>query len=115
MNIGFYIDAAKKSNHPKHKHATIIIHNGDIVAIANNSHHEHAEVRAINVAKILGYKTKELTLISIAITKSGKLKMAMPCPTCTTYIEKNNIKNIFYSTVSQAIVKYNPYSPTWKV
>jgi len=98
------IMSASKSKHPRHRHSAIIFYQGEIVCIANNTHHEHAEVRAVNVANVLGYK-KNLTLISVAIDKAGKLKLAKPCMGCNVYISVRGVDTIYYSTREQRIVK----------
>lgn len=104
IGIANLVEAANKSSHPKHRHAAIIFHKDQIVAIANNNSEEHAEHRAIKIAKILGYKS-ELTLLSIAITKKGELKLAKPCNKCMAKISREKINNVYYTTKQQTIVK----------
>lgn len=95
-----YMSFVLKSDHPKHKHAALVFQDGELVTWANNTKEEHAEVRAIRIAKILGY-TDNLTLISIALTKAGRLKLAKPCVSCHWYIKICNIKTVLYSTREQ--------------
>ena len=96
---------ANKSNHPKHKHAALIFHNGELIAWSNNQGNSHAEWRAIQIAKIHGYK-EGLVLLSIAINKKGELKLAKPCKACQYYIGTcKMIKTVLYSTSKQTIVR----------
>lgn len=101
-----FVKLASKSTHPKHRHVALIFHEGILLAWSNNSREFHAEARAIEIAKILRYKTN-LTLISIAITKGGKLKLGKPCIKCQQKISRAKIKNVYYSTKEQMIVKWN--------
>lgn len=97
-------EIAANSTHPKHKHAALVFHNGELVGYANNLGNYHAEVRALQVAKMYGYKT-DLTVLSIRISKSGKLKLAKPCDSCMTYMRKRGIACILYSTDDGTIVR----------
>jgi len=104
-NIVGFVKLASKSLHPKHRHVALIFHQGVLLAWSNNSREYHAEDRAIEICKLLRYKSN-LTLISIAITKEGKLKLALPCVKCQAKIVKYRISNVFYSTSSQAIIRW---------
>lgn len=103
-----YTGIAIKSKHPKHKHAALLFKDGELIASGNNSKEQHAETKVIEVAKLLGYKTGEnLILISIALSKDGKFKLAKPCMACMVALKLYNIalRNIYYSTKKQRIVR----------
>lgn len=98
---------AKKSSHPKHKHLAILFHRdlGGILCYANNVNHQHAEVRVIEIAKLLGYRHGEnMFLLSIAITKAGGFKLAKPCKNCMKACSNYRIGKIQYSTHRQGIM-----------
>lgn len=98
------VEVADSSTHPKHKHAALIFHNGLLVGWANNQGNEHAEIRALKVCKILGYK-KSLTLLSVRISRAGKLKLAKPCGPCMVQIKKRGVACILYSTDDGMVVR----------
>lgn len=93
---------AMQSQHPKHRHAAIVFHDGFLIGWSNNKEGEHAEVRALVVAHLNGFKEK-LILISIAIDKEGRLKLAKPCEPCEKYCRKHGVINLYYSTREQTI------------
>ena len=101
----FYVNIAVKSTHPKFKHAAIIFHNGEMIAWANNKGNHHAEVRAIEVATLYGFK-KDLVLVSVRVTKNGRLALAKPCLGCLFHAKMKGIKTILYSTNKQTIIKW---------
>jgi len=98
------INAASLSSHPKHKHAAFVFHNGECVGWANNKENHHAEIRALEVAKLYGY-VRGLILLSIRIGKEGKLKLAKPCLSCFMYAKRHGVTMILYSTDKQSIIK----------
>jgi tRNA(Arg) A34 adenosine deaminase TadA len=96
---------AEQSTHPRHRHVALIFLEGILLASANNNVDNHAEARAIEVAKIVhGYIPDGCILVSIAITKAGKLKLAKPCKNCAIRIDNVGIKNVLYSTKEGRIV-----------
>jgi tRNA(Arg) A34 adenosine deaminase TadA len=113
IDVNLAIQLAGRSLHAKSKHAAIVFHKGEIIAIANNSKEKHAEIRALEIARInFGYLyeqgdffSTDAVLISIAITKTGKLKLAKPCPKCLAYLKLQEYKTIYYSTNNQTIIK----------
>lgn len=109
MDISLAIDLTCKSSHPKHRHSAILFGKNGIVAWANNRGNEHAEWRAIQIAKLLGIKEK-LILYSCAINKKGELKLALPCVGCQFSIKYSGIiKDVYYSTPMQTFIKM----PKW--
>lgn len=103
-NLKYYIELAKKSIHPRHRHVAIVYHNNKLICWATNNHHQHAEVKALETAALYGHRY-ELVLVSIAITKGGRLKLAKPCTSCYWYCRDNGVIEIYYSINEQAIVK----------
>ena len=99
-----YAKLAANSTHPKYKHAALVFHNGILVGWSNNVGKHHAEVRAITVAKMYGYKSN-LTLLSLRLGKEGTLRLAKPCNSCYLYCKKHGVTTILYSTDKQNIVK----------
>ena len=99
-----YVEICKLSKNPKNKHATVIFKNGTLICFANNSGKYHAEVKALQIAKIYGYK-RDLVLISLRVTKTGELTMAMPCPKCLRYIQQYKDITVMYSNEKGVIVK----------
>lgn len=104
-------NVALASTHLKHKHAALIFHDGTLIASANNCGSDHAEWRAIQIAKLKGFRkikdVHNLILISIAVNKQGKLKLAKPCNDCMYFLGEYGFvpKQIYYSTNNQTIVR----------
>jgi deoxycytidylate deaminase len=93
---------AGKSNHSSFMHAAILVKGGSIISTAANKGHKHAEVLCISKCANL----RGTTLISIRITKGGKLlAMAKPCPNCERFLKEKGIKTVFYSTSDRQIAK----------
>lgn len=103
---GLYVQLAKNSTHPKHKHVALIFVNGILVTFANNVSNNHAEIRALDRARLIfmGDYPDDLMLVSIAITKDGKLKLAKPCKRCEANIKRRGIKHVRYSTKAGRII-----------
>lgn len=113
IDKGIAIEAARKSSHPKHRHACLIFLRSELVVSQVNKGGSHAETRAIETFKLLypnyWFQPPDmLTLISIAITKDGRLKLAKPCRRCEIKIRKFGIVNIIYSTNNQTFERLNP-------
>jgi hypothetical protein len=101
-----YVTICFKSTHPKFKHAALVFHKEELVGYANNKGKEHAEVRALQVARLHGY-TKDLILISLRVTKTGRLALAKPCVGCLFYIKVHGgVSKIMYSNDKGRLVKW---------
>lgn len=112
IEINNLVGVAANSTHPKYRHAALVFIDGQLVGYANNKGNSHAEYRAIEVAKLHGYGRKypyfnnhNIILLSIRITKGGKLALAKPCIKCQRLCQKLGIKNILYSTNNHTIVR----------
>ena len=101
-------EVALKSNMLQ-KHGAIIVYKNKIISSGynekcdymNNNYSIHAEVSAIS--KIF-YNKKLLELCDIYVVRiapasfNNCLKNSKPCKNCTNFINKYNLKNIYYST-----------------
>ena len=96
---------AMQSTHRKYKHAALIFVNGILITFSNNTQEEHAETRALNIARMLGYKAYDMTLMSIRVLKNGNLGMAKPCKKCMRYIRMFRDVKILYSNAKGVIIK----------
>lgn len=106
LNDMGYAHLATKSTHPKHRHVALLFSQGTLLVWANNTKQMHAEERVITIAKMLNFNLKkDMTLISIAIRKDGKLKLGKPCAKCQAKIKQSKIKNVLYSTCDQKIIR----------
>ena len=91
------------------KHGAVIVYKNKIIASGynqicsymNNNYSIHAEVSAISK---LFYNKKLLELCDIYVVRIASatfdncLKNSKPCKSCTNFINKYNLKNIYYST-----------------
>lgn len=101
-------EIALKSN-MQQKHGAVIVYKNKIVATGyneicdymNNNFSIHAEVSAISK---MFYNKKLLELCDIyvvriaSVTFDNCLKNSKPCKNCTNFINKYNLRNIYYST-----------------
>ena len=91
-------------------HGAVLIYRGKIISRGYNYYHEHkhnsnykesvhAEVSAINNAlkKIHISELKKCELVIIRINKQGEHLNSKPCCHCQNFINKFNIKKVFYS------------------
>lgn len=91
---------------PKYNHVALIFCDGEMLASSNNNG-RHAEVGAIEVAKLfkLEFIADKLILISLRVTKRGILAMAKPCRNCQMAIKRFGIRKVMYSNEKGVIVK----------
>lgn len=101
-------EIALKSN-MLHKHGAVIVYRNEIIASGfnelcdymNSNYSIHAEVSAISK---LFHNKKILELCDIYIVRVASsrfdncLKNSKPCKNCTNFINKYNLRNIYYST-----------------
>ena len=101
-------EIAKQSN-MNQKHGAIVVYKNKIIASGfnyicdymNNNYSIHAEVSAISQ---MFHNKKLLELCDIYVVRiapsiyNNCLKNSKPCNSCSKFIKKYNIKNIYYST-----------------
>lgn len=101
-------EIAKQSNMLQ-KHGAIIVYKNKIIASGynyicdymNNNYSIHAEVAAISQ---MFYNKKILEFCDIYVVRIAPasydncLKNSKPCSTCSKFIKKYNLRNIYYST-----------------
>lgn len=90
------IAVARRSPHRFALHAAIIYRGGAIISTGYNHGTVHAEKSALS--KIWPNKRVGCRLLSIRITKTGLLRMALPCEECMALIKESGIRVIDYST-----------------
>ena len=101
-------EIALKSN-MQQKHGAIVVYKNKIIASGYNERCDymyenfsiHAEVAAISKLfhnkKIL--ESCDIYVVRIAcVTFDNCLKNSKPCKSCTNFIKKHNLRNIYYST-----------------
>ena len=100
-------DIAKLSN-MNHKHGACIVYKGKIISMScnystsflNNSYSIHAEVACIlNIKKLSRNILKECELYILRLSPlENTYKYSKPCEKCSQFINKYNIRKIYYST-----------------
>lgn len=83
---------ASRSPHPLHKHATIVMKGGAILAIGYNHDGRHSEIVALS--KLWPSKRIGCTIINIRIRRSGNIGISTPCESCSKYLKINKIKRV---------------------
>lgn len=86
--------ATEKSEHRNHRHATLVLRGGSLVAIGYNRSFQHSEVNALN--HLWPNKRAGTTLINLRITRGGLFGMARPCPECREYLKSNKVGKVIY-------------------
>lgn len=86
------IRLAKKSPHPLHKHATIVIRGGAVIAVGYNHDGIHSEIVALS--KLWPSKRRGCSIINIRIRRSGTIGISDPCVDCSIYLFKYGIKKV---------------------
>lgn len=100
---------AKKSTMKIATHGALVIlrnkiiargHNKYSVSLSPSTYSIHAEVAAINNAlmKVKRQDLRQAKLVVIRLTKEGCLSNSFPCKNCQDYINKFNIKRVYYSS-----------------
>lgn len=100
---------AEKSTLKIANHGALVIIRNKIIARGHNKYSHtlspssfsmHAEVVAINNAltKVKREDLRQAKLVVIRLTKEGCLSNSLPCKQCQDYINKFNIKTVYYSS-----------------
>jgi cytidine deaminase len=86
---------AKKSNHKKNLHATLIFRGSALLSAGYNHDGIHAEQVALGA--IWPNKRRGVHCINIMITKRlGKLGVSKPCEDCKQLLEDYGVKKVTY-------------------
>lgn len=86
---------AFKSDHEHFKHSALVLKGGNIISSAYNKGVKHAEQFALD--KLPPEQRKGCTVISIRVTKGGKLAMAKPCKKCEAYMRAHGVYAVEWS------------------
>jgi hypothetical protein len=86
---------AFKSDHEHFKHSALVLKGGNIISSAYNKGVKHAEQYALE--KLPPEARKGCTVISIRVTKGGKLAMAKPCKKCEAYMREHGVHAVEWS------------------
>lgn len=98
--------AALRSTHPLVFHAAQVRIGGAVVATAHNTAsrgeraYGHAETMACRMAYAAGHNLKGAAVVSIRVTRAGKLASARPCPVCMENMVALGVRKVVYSTVA---------------
>lgn len=101
---------AYRSTHSQFFHAAQIKIGGAVLATANNTSsyapnaYGHAETRVCRTARASGHTLRGATVISIRVTKTGKLANAKPCTQCVTNMREYGIRKVIYSVADGSLV-----------
>lgn len=89
------IRLSEKARHKCHRHAALVYRGGNLVAQGVNHDEVHAEVQALK--KLWPDHRRGTTVLSVRMTRGGKLGMAKPCPECEEYMREAGVKKVVYS------------------
>lgn len=86
---------AQNSNHDSYWHGAVAMRGGCVVGIGYNHGEKHAEEMALQ--NIWPNKRKGVKVISVRITRTGRMSMAKPCPKCEAYMKQHGVKSVLWS------------------
>lgn len=89
------IDIASKSDHPDYRHAAIVVRGGAQISIGYNHGWRHAEVVALG--PLWPSKRVGSRVWSLRFTKTGRLAMAKPCPSCEEFMRRAGVRVVYFS------------------
>jgi deoxycytidylate deaminase len=105
--INLCLKLTKKSKMPEHRHASVLVKGGKVLAVGINKNKAgmladpvygpkgwHSEADCL--LSIHKNKVRKAELYVAGITKSGKLVNSKPCPCCQEFIKKYDLKGVFY-------------------
>lgn len=97
---------AHRSTHPYFFHAAQVRQGGAVLATAHNTDRHsleaagHAEIRACRQAGRTGRSLHGAVVVSIRVTRAGKLANARPCAQCMEAMRLAGVKRVVFSTAS---------------
>lgn len=98
MNINRAIKEAKKSDHDKYKHATLLFRGSVLVAAGYNQGKKHSEIMALNKVKHKG-GAAGLIAFNVRIHKIySNPEMSRPCKNCSKALDKAGVTVTYYTT-----------------
>jgi deoxycytidylate deaminase len=104
--LSLAIKAAGKARHAYFRHAALVLKGKRIVAVGSNHEGTHAEAAALVAVTYVGpFKRsyKGLDLLSIRVTRAGKLAMARPCDNCMKLIREAGIRRVYFTDADGAM------------
>lgn len=96
------ITEAKKSPHPQHRHSTLIIKGGAIIASGYNHDEKHSETVALG--KLWPGDAKGTTIINLRLKRDGSVANSKPCCKCLARLKAEKVGKILY-TDEEGIIK----------
>jgi len=78
------------SDHRRFMHSAIVMRGGAIIAIGHNHAERHAE--AVALGKLWPSKREGSILLSLRVTKTGRIAMAKPCKECESLCKRNRVR-----------------------
>lgn len=76
-----------------------------LATIPNFIDKEHSEINLLRRTYLKDFDMRRVELVVISKRNDGNFRLARPCCTCMRAIKDHGIKNVFYSTNENTIVK----------
>lgn len=92
-----------KAKHKAHKHAVLVFRGSNVIATGFNHDEIHAEVQALK--KLWPSERRGTRVVSLRMTRGGRLGMAKPCPECERFMRDHGVKLCIYSDDSGQMVR----------
>lgn len=96
------VKLAERARHHSHKHAALVYKSGALISQGVNHDEVHAEVQALK--KLWPNEREDTTVVTIRMTKGGRLGLAKPCPECEAYMKLAGVKKVIYSDADGQMV-----------
>lgn len=85
---------ASRSPHPSHKHATLVMKGGALLAWGFNHDDLHSE--RVALSKLWPNKRAGTAVINIRVTRSGSIGISWPCGSCLQFLVGNGVQKVTF-------------------
>jgi deoxycytidylate deaminase len=96
---------AQSSSHSVFRHGAILVFRTNVIALGHNSFKFHAEKDCFKNLKVSRAKTGYYTLYTARVNNSCTPRLGKPCDQCVSFLQKHNVKTVYYTTNDGTIEK----------
>lgn len=96
---------AESSSHSVHRHGAILVYRTNVLAVGFNTSKYHAERDCFANLKLSKARTGYYTLYTARVNNSCTPKLGKPCKRCMSYLQKQNVKTVYFTTNGGTIEK----------
>lgn len=94
--ISLALRTAAKSPHPHHRHASVVLKGGAVLATGYNHDERHSEVVALS--KLWPSKRRGTVVLNLRLTNAGSVALARPCVECAEFLRRSGVQYVWWTT-----------------